>query len=224
MKNQKQTGLYWSAGLTVLAAAYCVFAQTSLFESSILITGILCVSFIAIGKKEGYIFGLYNCIAYAYIAYNNGLFGEVFLNILFYVPTSIIGYLMWKKKQKNQTVLMRKLPLNSMFKVLGGLVLVILLLGFALTYFEGQKNPFIDASTNAIGICATLLMLYRYSEQWIFYILLNCITIVLWVLRYVDSSAEADTMIFMWMLFLVNSIYGYFTWIKKSKLETEMVL
>lgn len=194
--------------------------QVNILESSILITGILCVSLIAIGKKEGYIFGLYNCISYAYVAFENGLFGEVLLNLLFYVPTGIFGYFMWQKHQQNQKVLARKLSFLNFLKILGSLIVAILILGFILSQFEKQNDPFLDATTNAVGICATFLMMYRYAEQWIFYILLNCITISLWVLQYINESAAADTMIFMWMLFLVNSIYGYFKWIKVAKLRS----
>lgn len=196
------------------------FCENLFFESIILITGILCVSLIAIGRKEGYLFGLYNAITYAWVAYENGLFGEVFLNLLFYVPTGVIGYFMWKKKQENQIVLMRKLSSNNFLKIVGAVALFILLLGFGLTFLEGQKNPFVDATTNAIGICATFLMMYRYAEQWVFYILLNCITISLWVLRYLDQGSEADTMIFMFVLFLANSIFGYFKWTRESKPQT----
>ena len=221
MKKLEQIDWYWFTGLTVLALGYCVYMKISFFESSILVTGILCVALIAIGLKEGYIFGLYNSIAYAWVAYENGLFGEVSLNLLFYLPTGVLGYFMWKKNQKNHTVLMRKLASKNLLKILFGMILFILVLGFILSNLDGQNNPLLDATTNAIGICATFLMMYRFIEQWIFYIVLNCITIALWVLRYLDESMEADTMIFMWMLFLANSIFGYFTWVRKNNIQVK---
>lgn len=220
MEKLNPKDLYWFLGLTALALGYCLFTKTPLFESSVIITGILCVALIAIGRKEGYIFGLYNCAAYAWIAYENGLFGEVLLNLLFYLPTGIIGYFMWQKKQRKKKVLMRRLALPTLFKIVGGVVLFVIILGFVLTSLDGQKNPFLDATTNGVGICATFLMMYRYAEQWIFYILLNSITITLWVMRYIDQVTEADGMIFMWMLFLANSIFGYSTWSTNASLKS----
>lgn len=210
------TDSYWFLGLTALALGYCLLTKTSLFESSVIVTGILCVALIAIGRKEGYLFGLYNCAAYAWIAYQNGLFGEVLLNLLFYLPTGVIGFFMWRKMEGGKGVLMRRLSWPTLVKIMGSVLLFVLILGFLLTFFKGQKNPFLDATTNAVGICATFLMMYRYAEQWIFYILLNCITIALWVLRYIDQGTEVDSMIFMWVLFLANSIFGYVTWSRNT--------
>lgn len=47
----------WLALLGTAALLYCVATRTEVFFASILISGILCVALIAIGRKEGYTSG-----------------------------------------------------------------------------------------------------------------------------------------------------------------------
>jgi nicotinamide mononucleotide transporter len=75
-----------------------------------------------------------------------------------------------------------------------------------------QNTPFIDATTNVLSIVATFLMMWRYKEQWLLYILLNIITIFMWFLRLKAGGAAGDLMILMWSLFLLNALFGYWRW------------
>jgi nicotinamide mononucleotide transporter len=38
---------------------------TGVFELSVLLSGLLCVGLTAVGRREGYLFGLYNSITYS---------------------------------------------------------------------------------------------------------------------------------------------------------------
>lgn len=208
--------LYWFILLGGITLLYCIITQTPVFLSSVLLSGIVCVSLIAIGVKEGYLIGLYNSFAYAWIAYQNGLYGEVGLNILFYVPTGILGYILWRKKTENGVVKMQKLsPKNRLLVILASGVSIILL-GNILAFIPSQNTPFIDATTNILSIFATFLMMYRYAEQWVLYITLNIVTIIMWFIRWQAEGYAGDSMIFMWSLYLVNSIFGFIIWSKGS--------
>lgn len=74
-----------------------------------LLTGILCVIFAAKGNILTYGFGIINSLGYAYTAYHNGLYGEVGLNILFYIPMNIVGFFMWKRFMDDNVVIMKGL-------------------------------------------------------------------------------------------------------------------
>ena len=218
----KNKNIYWFILLGVITLFYCFITKTPIYESSVLLSGIICVSLTAIGIKEAYLIGLYNSFSYAWIAYENGLFGEVGLNILFYVPTGIIGYLMWRKNTKNGIVNMQKLSLKNRLLVILASVISIGILGQILSMIPSQNTPFIDATTNILSIFATFLMMYRYAEQWIMYITLNMVTIAMWFVRWQSEGYAGDTMLFMWSLYLVNSIFGFIIWRKGSvgKLQT----
>ncbi len=214
--------LVWITILCLLAFAYCLFTKTDWIEATILISGVLCVALIAIGRKEGYIFGLYTSISYAWVAFENGLFGEMLLNLLFFIPTGVWGYFLWKNKSEGNIVLMRNLSTKQILSVIATCISLTVILGFILSLVENQNSPYVDATTNILSICATILMMWRYAEQWLLYIVLNLFTVSLWIIRYQSDGYAADTMIFMWILYLLNSIYGYWRWNQKSKIQTSL--
>ena len=203
----------WLAFLVIAGSVLSTFLAVSVFDATVSLSGILCVGLIAIGRREGYLIGLYNSLSYSVLAYGNGLFGEVYLNLLFFVPTGVIGYVMWSRHtRQDNTVEMRQLGWPQRLTVATICVACTVGLGLLLGLNTRQNTPFIDATTNVLSVVATFLMMWRYKEQWLLYILLNIVTIGMWFLRFRAGSATGDLMILMWSLFLLNSLFGYWRW------------
>ncbi|MBN2164012.1 MAG: nicotinamide mononucleotide transporter [Pontiellaceae bacterium] len=203
----------WLVFLVVAGSILSAVLAESFFDMSISLSGILCVGLIAIGRREGYLIGLYNSVSYSIPAYSNGLFGEVYLNLLFFVPTGIIGYVMWRRHSlQNNTVAMRKLGRSRRIILAFICIVSTAGLGLLLRLNPGQNAPFIDASTNVLSIVATFLMMWRYKEQWLLYILLNVITISMWFLRLRAGGESGGLMVLMWTIFLLNALFGYWRW------------
>jgi nicotinamide mononucleotide transporter len=208
----------WLAFLVISGGALSAYLAENIFDATISLSGILCVGLIAIGRREGYLVGLYNSLSYSILAYGNGLFGEVYLNLLFFVPTGVIGYVMWSRHTKqDKTVEMRQLGWPQRLTVAAICIVCTVGLGLLLELNPRQNTPFIDATTNVISVVATFLMMWRYKEQWFLYILLNIVTIGMWFLRFRAGGAAGDLMILMWSLFLFNALFGYWRWHMGSK-------
>lgn len=208
----------WLALFTSIAVVLTVLMKDSVFGFTVFITGVLCVVLAAKGNLMSYVFGMYNTLGYAYVAYANGLFGEVMLNLLFFVPMNVIGFYMWKKNtQESGKLTMRKMGLQGLLSVAAICIMGSAVMGFGLSFIPGQNSPYIDAMTTVLSIVATLLMVRRFKEQWLVYIVLNMFTVLLWVIRMVDGSQEALLMIVMWGAYLVNAVYGYYNWSKGAK-------
>lgn len=203
----------WLAFLVVTGGAFSACLATSIFDATVSLSGILCVGLTAIGRREGYLVGLYNSLSYSYLAYGNGLFGEVYLNLLFFIPTGVIGYVMWSRHtRQDRTVDMRQLGWMQRFTVVAICIACTVGLGHLLGLNPRQNTPFIDATTNVLSVVATFLMMWRYKEQWLLYILLNIVTIGMWFLRFRAGGEAEDLMILMWSLFLLNALFGYWRW------------
>ncbi len=210
--------LAWLALLAVVGGGLSVFLATTVFAFSVSLSGILCVGLTAVGRREGYLIGLYSSLTYPVLAHDNGLFGEVYLNLGFFVPTNIIGYLMWRGHMtQNKTVVMRQLTWPQRVIIAALCVAGTLGLGLVLEWNSAQNTPFIDASTNVLSVVATFLMMWRYKEQWLLYIVLNIVSIVMWALRFMAGGAAGDLMVLMWSLLLLNALFGYWRWHKGAK-------
>lgn len=176
------------------------------------ISGILCVVLCAKGKKSQYIWGLINVIGYVIIAWINKYYGEVMLNALYYLPSQFIGYYLWNKhiNKDNDKVEGNKLNLTK------SILLVIVCFVGILLYKEvldllGGNGTLLDSASTTISIFANLLMMLRYREQWLLWIIIDAITVAMWLL------AKDFVMVTMWSVYLVNAFYGYYNWSKISK-------
>jgi nicotinamide mononucleotide transporter len=173
----------------------------------------LCVALIAIGRREGYLIGIYACLSYAVLAYSNGLFGEVYLNLYFFIPTNLLGYFLWHQhSQGKEAVAMRRLTSKTRLIILLACMLGTFGLGTVLAMNAEQNSPYIDALTNVLSVAATILMMWRFKEQWLLYIAINVVSILMWLLRAMDGGAAGDLMVLMWSLYLLNSLFGFWRW------------
>lgn len=207
----------WLVLFTLTGVVFTFLSKDSLFGFTVFITGVLCVVLTAKGKLLSYIFGMYNTFGYAYLAYINGLFGEVMLNLLFFVPMNVVGFYMWKKNMQSGKLSMRQMEAKGILLTIAVCISGALLLGYSLSFIPEQNSPYIDAITTVLSVVATILMVWRFKEQWLVYIVLNMFTVALWVIRMLDGSSEGPLMIVMWSAYLINAVYGYYNWHKGAK-------
>lgn len=216
-RNWSAFELGWIALFVLVGTWVTVFTQDSLFNYCILLSGIFCVVLAAKGNIYTYACGLFNSLGYGYVAYKNGFYGDMALYLLFFVPTSMLGFLFWRQHLTAVAVKMRALQLTVFGYVLSGCALLVGLLGWGLSQIKTQNSPYLDATSTILSIAATCLMLGRYKEQWILYIVLNLVTIVMWLLRFLQGSSDGAIMLVMWTAFLINSLYGFWLWQKGAK-------
>ncbi|MCT2409489.1 nicotinamide riboside transporter PnuC [Chryseobacterium antibioticum] len=217
LKSWKPFEIIWLLSFSLLGAIIAIVSKDNWLNFLVLVSGILCVVLAAKGSIWNYVIGTLNTVAYAYVAYTNGLFGELGLYILFFFPMNIIGYFMWKNHVKNDIVDMKTLNIRSILIVFLITVLGCIFLGYFLSTIHNQNNPYLDGMSTVISIIATILMILRYKEQWLLYIILNIITVIIWVIRTLHGSESGIMMIAMWSAFLINAVYGYYNWNKGSK-------
>lgn len=215
--------IFWLLMFSSIAIILTITWEDTLFGFSVFISGVLCVVLAAKGNIWTYFFGMYNTFGYAYLAYSNGLFGEMGLNLFFFAPMNVIGFLLWRKRLVGKTVEMRELKPKSLVLIAIFSILGIFGLGFTLSLIPGQNTPFLDATTNILSIVATFLMVLRFKEQWLMYIILNIFTIIMWTIRTLNGSSDGAVMIVMWSAYLINAIYGYYNWNKGSKLHERTI-
>lgn len=202
-------------GIISLNIIYSILTkEIDIIGSLAAITGVICVVLVAKRSMLNYIFGIINVSLYAYISYKALLYGDAALNALYYLPMQFIGWISWSKKtqeeDKSRVKSKRMSNKERLLWALGSTTAVIIV-GFILKYFN-DPQPFKDSATTILSIIAMFLMVRTYMEQWFIWVVVNVISVVMWVIATLRGDAHAMLMIFMWIFYLANSINGLITW------------
>ena len=183
------------------------------------LTGMLCVVLTAKGKISSFYWGLINILAYSYVAFQSKYYGDVGLNLLYFLPMTFVGIYFWSRNALNmkesKTVIVRSLSWSAKFVWFVCSLITVYLLGLFLKFIGGTL-PFVDSTTTIFSIIATILLNKRYTDQWFYWILVDLWSIVMWVFIFLRDGNQVS-MLVMWSAFLVNALYGYYNWRKLEK-------
>lgn len=180
------------------------------------ICGVFCVVLCATGKKSQYYFGFVNIATYIVIAMIGKYYGQVALNALYYLPTQFVGMYMWKKHMNEDVsaVKAKKMSLNQIGIYFLVTVICVVICRYVLEALGGNQT-WLDSTTLVISIVANALMVLRYKEQWVLWIVVDIITVTMWVL--VGDMIQVS----MWSVYLLNAFYGFFMWSRMNKVNVE---
>ena len=183
------------------------------------ITGVVCVVLVAKGNILNYFFGLVNVALYAYVSFKAQLYGDAALNALYYLPMQFIGWYSWiNRRESVDSVTVEARRMSLMQRVWLGLFTVstVSLTAWVLYLFR-DPQPVKDAATTVLSVIAMFLMVRRFMEQWVLWVVTNIISVVMWVVALANGEAHSALMIIMWVFYLANSLNGWVTWAKLSR-------
>ncbi|WP_053956619.1 nicotinamide riboside transporter PnuC [Inediibacterium massiliense] len=210
--------IVWLVLSTLIMISLSFIWKDSLIALISGVTGIIGVVLCAKGKISTYFFATINVALYAYLSYQNKLFGEVMLNAVYFLPMNAIGFFLWKNKENEDgNVIAKELTKKSLALLFITLILCILGYWKILSMLDGNLQ-LIDSITTISSVMALILQVLRYKEQWLLWIIVNIVSIVMWTLL-LNTPQGSITMIVMWVAYLFNSAYGYINWTKLSHQE-----
>ena len=180
------------------------------------ISGVISVVLCAKGKISFYYIGFVQTISYLYLAYTNKLYGEVIENI-FYLVTMVWGIFLWKKNMQKNDDGTSDVKAKKFTPLQWSLSIILTLLA---TYFVGlwlesigSNEAYLDAATNVMSIFAQLLMIWRFREQWIWWIVIDVICVIMW------ARIGNWSMVAMYISWIINAAYGWYNWSKLNKAQ-----
>ncbi len=180
-------------------------------------TGVTCVILVGKGKMSNYIFGTVNVLLYALTAWKARYYGDVMLNLLYYFPTNIIGWFVWMRhvdKESNEVYKERMTVKQDIIVTLISIIGI-----FAYSYILkllGGNLPLVDSMSTVLSIVAQVLMIKRYTEQWIVWIVVDVVSVIMWIAA-LFGEGQSIAVLMMWAVYLANAIIMFVKWYKESK-------
>lgn len=205
----------WAVAAPLIILATSLIMGGGAIEFICSVTGIIGAILVAKGKISSYIWGFVSTALYIWISYEYKLFGETITYAILFLPMQVSGYYYWISNKKAGVTDVTKKVMSTKGRIalfVGTAVAIAAYAGF-LRYLEGSM-PGLDSATAILSIVATTLMVKRYAEQWLVWILVNTVAVTMWVLAVLHHQDQGFAVLAMWATFWLNSLFGWLKWRK----------
>lgn len=186
---------------------------TSPLEWTAIVTAVTYVILAAKRMLLCWLFAFISSSLYVLICYQENFYLESFLQV-FYVVMAVIGWLIWRKEDRQGlkiTVKVWSLKVHALNIVLSGSFA--LLLGWLFDACTNQSSPYLDAFTTVFSLLATFMVTKGVLENWLYWIAIDLASIPLYASKEYYSSAV------LFFVYTVLAVFGFISWYRKYKLQ-----
>lgn len=176
------------------------------------VVGVVALIFISKGLIFGQVLVIIFAVFYGIVSFFFSYYGEMITYLLLTTPAAVAALVSWLKNPYESSRVVEVATLNRKKILLLSLFTISVTVAF---YFIlkalGNANLLVSTlsiTTSALGSALTILRSPLYA---IAYALNDLVLITLWTLATVESIAYLP-MVFCFIMFLLNDLYGYFNW------------
>jgi len=161
-------------------------------------------------------------VLYSVISFEFTYYGEMITYMFMTAPIAAMSVYTWirhPEEKGKREVSIARLSLKKTIMLCITAVIVTVIFYFILRYFNNANLLFSTISITT-SFLASALMLFRSSAYALAYGANDIILIILWVMASLEDTAYLP-MVMCFAMFLVNDIYGFYSWQKRKKLQEE---
>lgn len=158
--------------------------------------------------------GILMSLFYVVIFFNGKFYADAAVN-LYYIGANVYGLTVWLRHRFRQKGVVEdllsisKCPRKIIAVCLFVSVLLWVLIYVVLHFFTDSVVPVGDAFTTALSIVAMWLLAHKYIEQWLFWIVVEVVSVSLYIWKGLYPTA------ILYGVYTVVAVLGYFNWRKE---------
>ncbi len=212
----------WITSLLIVSLSY-FFSNGGWLNLIASLIGVTALIFVAKGYIIGQILSVVFAIFYGYISFHFRYYGELITYVCMTAPIALAAVISWYKNPYKDTseVTVDRLSKKQIVLVSALSVVVTVLFYFILKHFDTANLMFstLSVTTSFLAVSFTYLRSPFYALA---YSANDIVLIVLWVLATAEDIKYLP-MIFCFIMFLVNDLYGYYNWKRIEKRQKDEV-
>ena len=147
--------------------------------------GVFSVTLCSQRKVSSFLFGVFQIGCYMVLSARQHFYGELVENA-FYMLTTLMGIYTWSRNydagDEGNSVQARRLTAKGWATTML-LFVVGVVAGFWLLRRTNDPHPMLDAVSSVPAFVAQVLMMLRYREQWLFWIVVDAIKVAMWIIQ-----------------------------------------
>ena len=168
-------------------------------------TAVIYVFLAAKTNRWCFFFGLISSAIYIYLATSLKFYFDSAINI-YYVFMSFYGWFSWSNTSTGKLQGILKMPKKQFIIILSAGLLLTAILASIVDHFSDASLPYIDAFTTVFAIIATWMVVKKYLENWLIWIVVDLIAAAMYFHKNLFITAA------LFLLYAIISIVGYKKW------------
>ena len=180
--------------------------------------GVTALIFIAKGMAFGHGLVIIFSLLYAIISYRFAYYGEMITYLFLSTPAAAFSLIAWLKNpyEQTETVVVRTYLSLRTHITLILITLAVTVASYFLLDALGTANLLVSTLSVLTSFYASALTFLRSPYYALAYSANDAVLIVLWVLASIENISYLP-MIFCFVMFLANDVYGFFNWKRIEK-------
>jgi nicotinamide mononucleotide transporter len=187
------------------------WSSLNLYEVLAVVFSLICVLLTIKENIWQWLVGIFGVIFYLVVFYQAKLYANMWLQVVFIV-LQLYGWYEWLYGGKGKTELKisrSSLQLNFLLVVLAIAGTAAMSYGFA--KFTDNAMPLTDSTATVLSLIAQWMLAKKYLENWLVWIVVNIMTIVLGIAQNLILTAG------LYVIFFILAILGFLEWRKSYR-------
>lgn len=213
--------ILWSVSAVVICISFLLSKSADFISLIGSIIGITSLIFLAKGYAAGQILIIIFSVFYGIVSFYNEYYGEMITYLCMTTPMAVVALIQWIKHPYKDTkeVEVRKVPKVHKILIMISTVIITAVFYFVLKHL-GNASLFFSTISIATSFVAAYLTAVRSSYCTLAYACNDIVLIILWIVASVNNTDNIP-MIACFSMFLINDLYGFFSWKKMEKRQNQ---
>ncbi len=163
--------------------------------------------------------GILMSLFYVVVFFNGKFYADAAINV-YYIGANVYGWTAWlnnrSQNSEKKEVGISHAPLKWLAISIAVSIVLWMAISFVLSNYTDSVAPLGDAFTTALSIVAMWLLAHKYIEQWLFWIVVEVVSVSLYLWKGLYPTAV------LYVVYTVVAVLGYVNWQKKMTAKKDL--
>lgn len=177
--------------------------------------GVVNIALLIFRSHWNYLFGLVMVALYFFVFWEQALFAEAVLQVFFFAAQGWGWWLWLRVGGDDNKVEVRWLDWRSRWVWLVAMAAISVNLAWLMEKYTTASAPWIDTPIAVFSVGAQILLAFRRIENWVLWVVIDIVSIWLYIMRDLEPTAG------LYGGFLVMSLFGLKEWTEAARKTPE---
>lgn len=207
----------WLSSVAVVIGSFILSGGEGILTTIASLIGVTALIFIAKGYVIGQVLTVVFSVFYGIISFYFAYYGEMITYLCMSAPAAAITVVEWLRNPYEGT---KEVKVSHLTKKRVALMIVFAVVTTVAFYFIlgalGNANLIISTISVTTSFLASFLTFCRSPYYALAYAANDVVLIILWILATIESITYLP-MVFCFVMFLANDVYGFYSWKRMQK-------